>query len=343
MTQMLNPYDAAGGFGIAEMTESLNILPNTYGMINRMGLFADEGVTQTTVLVDIKEGVLNLLPSVPRGGPATVGNRDSRTLRAFVIPHIPHNDVIIPDDIQGVRAFGQTDSVDPLARIMSDRQMKMRTKHAQTLEYMRIQAMKGILKDGAGVTLVNFFTEFGITKKTIDFVLGTTTTDVPSKVRELKRYISKNLNGESMDGVVAMLSPSLWDKFIKHTSVTEAFKYYNDNQGQQPMRNDTRDGFKFHGVTFMEYDATFTLADGSTVEDAFATDYGVAFPTGTTSTFKTHYAPANWMETVNTLGIPMYARQNTRTDGTGIDLLTQSNPLPIVRRPKLIVEVRSSN
>lgn len=338
--QMINPFDASG-FGLAEMTESLNLLPNTYGRINRLGLFSDSGVSQTTVLIDIREGVMNLLPSVTRGGPATVANRDSRSLRSLIIPHIPHNDVVTPDDIQGIRAFGSADGSETLARVMDERLTRLRMKHAQTLEYMRLQALKGVLKDGAGVTLVNFFTEFNVVKKTVDFVLGTNTTDVAAKVREVKRHIAKNLNGENMTGVRAIVSPTFWDKFIKHDTVKDAYKFFSDTKGN-PLREDMREGFSFNGITFEEYDATFTLADGST-EDAFAASAGIAFPEGTSDTFKTHYAPANWMETVNTIGIPMYARQVARQDGTGIDVMSQSNPLPLCRRPKVIVEITSSN
>lgn len=339
----INPFDTTPGFGLAEMTQSINILPNQYGRVNQIGLFAPEGISQTTAVVDIKEGVMNLLPSVPRGGPATVGNRDIRSMRAFVVPHIPHNDVITPDDLQGIRQFGTMDQTVSLASLMAERQQRMRDKHGQTLEFMRINALKGVLKDGSGSTVYNWFTEFGVQEKSVDFLLGTAGTNVGEKCREVVRWIKKNLNGETMNGVHALVSPTFWDKFIKHSSVKEAYTYFANLRGGQPLRDDVRSGFEFHGITFEEYDATFTLSDGSTTEDAFDAGDGRAFPLGTRETFKTFFAPANWMETVNTRGLETYARQVTRQDGSGIDLLTQSNPLPIVRRPKLIVKLTTSN
>jgi hypothetical protein len=75
MTLVRNPFDA-GGYSLAEMTQAINILPNLYTRLGQIGLFRFEGVTQRSVIIEQYEGVLNLLPSVPLGGPATVGTRE---------------------------------------------------------------------------------------------------------------------------------------------------------------------------------------------------------------------------------------------------------------------------
>ena len=38
MTMMLNPFDA-GGYGLAEMTQAINLLPNVYTRLGQLGLF----------------------------------------------------------------------------------------------------------------------------------------------------------------------------------------------------------------------------------------------------------------------------------------------------------------
>jgi hypothetical protein len=68
MTLVRNPFDA-GGYSLAEMTQAINILPNLYTRLGQIGLFRFEGVTQRSVIIEQYEGVLNLLPSVPLGGP----------------------------------------------------------------------------------------------------------------------------------------------------------------------------------------------------------------------------------------------------------------------------------
>ena len=49
MTTMLNPFDA-GGYGLAEMTQAINLLPNVYTRLGQLGLFRYEGVTQRSVV-----------------------------------------------------------------------------------------------------------------------------------------------------------------------------------------------------------------------------------------------------------------------------------------------------
>ena len=44
-------------------------------------------------------------------------------------------------------------------------------------------------------------------------------------------------------------------------------------------------------------------------------------------------------ETVNTLGLPIYAKQESRKFDRGTDLHTQSNPLPLCLRPSVLVKV----
>lgn len=335
-----NPFDTAG-FSLSEMTRAIEILPNLYGRIGQLGLFEPEPITQRSVVIEQSEGTLALLPSVAPGGPSTVGDRDSRAMRSFTVPHIPHDDVILPDDIQGVRAFGEASSPQTLATVMARILRRMRQKHAQTLEFMRLSALKGVTRDGRGAVIYDWFSEFDIARKTIDFKLGDANTDVPAKCRELLRYLETNLKGEVKTGVRVLVGPGFWDRLIAHKSVIEAYKYYAATVGLNPMRQDTRQGFTFHGVTFEEYDATFTLFGGKS-EPAFADKEGTAFPIGTIDTFRTYFAPANLMDTVNTFGLELYARQMMRPNGSAVDVFTESNPLPIVKRPGLCVKITTS-
>ena len=50
---------------------------------------------------------------------------------------------------------------------------------------MEINALRGVVKDGAGTTLYDYFDEFGLTQLSVDFVLGTATTQVQAKIRSI--------------------------------------------------------------------------------------------------------------------------------------------------------------
>jgi hypothetical protein len=67
----------------------------------------------------------------------------------------------------------------------------------------------------------------------------------------------------------------------------------------------------FSGIVFEEYFATVTLSTGATETLIPATE-GIAFPLGSMDTFVTYGAPANLIETVNAVGLPIYARQIAR-------------------------------
>lgn len=340
MTITRNPFDA-GGYSLAEMTQAINILPNLYTRLGQIGLFRFEGVTQRSIVIEQREGVLSLLPSVPLGAPATVGNREARSMRSFALPWIPHDDVILPADIQGMPALGISDAADPLVEVMNRKLTLMRRKHAQTREYMEINALRGIVKDGAGTTLYNYFTEFGLGQISVDFVFGTAGTNVQGKVRTTLRAIEDNLLGETMTTAHALVSSEFFDKLISHPKTEDAYKFFSATGGQ-PLREDMRRAFPFAGILFEEYNGSVTLSNG-TSERLIPTGEGIAFPLGTFDTFTTYGGPANLLETANTVGLPLYARQMMDAKGRWIDLMTEASILPVNKRPRLAIRLHSSN
>jgi hypothetical protein len=143
-----------------------------------------------------------------------------------------------------------------------------------------------------------------------------------------------NLKGEFMTGIMCLCSQGFYDAFTTHKTVKEAYMYFQRNQ---QLANDYRTGFTFGGVTFEEYRGQATDAAG-TVRKFIADDEAHFFPIGTASTFRTYFAPADFNETANTLGLPLYAKQEPRKFGRGTDLHCQSNPLPVCLRPEILAK-----
>lgn len=329
-----NPFDDPA-FTMAELTAAINILPNNYGLISQMGLFRAQPVRTRQISIEENNGVLNLLPTKTPGSPGTVGKRGKRKLRGFSVPHIPHDDVVLPEEVQGIRAFGSEDQIPALSDIITDHLQSMRNKHAITLEHLRMGALKGIILDADGSVLLDLYQEFGITAKVVSFALGVATTDVKKKCLEVKRHIEKNLLGEVMNAVQVVVSPEFFDALTSHDKVKEAYQRWNDGAA---LRDDMRDGFPFGGLTFKEYSAEASDGDGN-IRRFIAANEGHAFPIGTQETFKTYFAPADFNETVNTLGKPIYVKQESRKFERGTDIHTQSNPLPMCHRPAVLVKV----
>ncbi len=164
-------------------------LPNTYGRTESLGLFPSKSVRFRHIAIEERNGVLSLLPTASPGAPGTVGKRDKRKVRTFTIPHIPHDDVVLPEEVQGIRAFGTENELQAIASVITDHLQSMRNKHAITLEHLRMGALKGIILDADGTELVNLYNEFEITPKVVSFALGTAGTDVKRKCIEVLRHI----------------------------------------------------------------------------------------------------------------------------------------------------------
>ncbi len=85
-------------------------------------------------------------------------------------------------------------------------------------------------------------------------------------------------------------------------------------------------------MLFEEYNGSVTLSNG-TAERLIPAGEGIAFPLGTFDTFTTYGGPANLLETANTVGLPLYARQMMDAKGRWIDLMTEASILPVNKRP----------
>ncbi len=331
---MNNPFHTPA-FSMAALTAAINIIPNRFGRIEALGLFPDKPVRTRQILVEEQNGVLNLLPSMPPGSPGTVGRRGKRAMRSFVITHIPHDDVVLPEEVQGIRAFGSETEMETIASVMARHLQTMRNKHAITLEHLRMGALKGVILDADGSVIYDLFDEFGITPTAINFDLGNANSNVKKKCADVLRHFEDNLKGEFMTGVHCLCSPEFYDALTDHVKVKDAFAY---SQQRAVLIDDMRAGFTFGGVTFEEYRGQATDVNG--VSRRFiAAGEAHAFPLGTIDTFSTYYAPADFNETANTLGQPLYAKQEPRKFERGTDLHTQSNPLPMCHRPGVLVKL----
>lgn len=316
-------------FKVTTLTDALNKLPYKPSRIGQLGLFQDTGVPTTTIVIEERSGKLHLLPSVPRGGPASKMNQGKRTARAFSIPHIPVEDEVLADDLLNVRAFGSDDRETAIATTINERQLVMRQSHEVTLEFLRLGALKGVIIDGDGsTTLYNLFTEFGIAQTQIDFALSNDATDVRAKCLAVKRAMEAALGAMGYDHVHCLCGKTFFENLISHPIVYATYEIYMASALQ---RADLRKGFEFCGIVFEEYPGT--VSGTQFVADAAAH----FFPVGVPGLFRTYFAPADFVEAVGTIGIPLYSKAHQMKYDRGIELHTQSNPLTMCTIPGVLV------
>ncbi len=336
MGEILNPFDN-DAFTVGTMTGSINKLPNMYGRLKEKNLFPGQGIRTRTVVFEEKDGVLRMVESKPVGAPGAQHKSGKRRVKSFVIPHLPLDDTILPAEYDGIRGFGTENELVTLVALMNDHLQELKNKHDITKEWLRLGALKGLIVDGDGETvLYNLYDEFDLTKKTMKFALAADTTNVRQKCLGVSRHIEQNLRGEVSTGTEVLCSPEFFDKLIDHESVVRT--YEGHQEASDRLGGDPRKGFRYGGLVFEEYAGKIPDSSGGDhrlIEEGKAH----AYPAGTMKTFRTFYAPADFNEAVGTVGQEYYAKQEPRKFGRGVDIHTQSNPLPLCMRPEVLVEL----
>lgn len=341
---MLDIFES-DAFSTVSLTAAINRLKPQFGMIGDMGLFREQGVSTTTVAIEDQGDVLNLLSTVERGGPSIQNTTGKRKVYQVLIPHNPLEDVVLPSDVQDLRAFGQEMGLEMVEDKVLFKLASMRRKHEITKEWRRAKALEGTIVDADGSTvLLNLYTLLGKSRKEVDFKLGTTTTKVTNKITEAKRHIEDNSEGEIITDYVGLASPTFMDKLVSHSKVEAAHANWEGRSNL--LGADLRAGFRFGGVLWREYSGAANNVDaaGSVTSRKFITDGdALIVPMGTMDTFLAVNGPGDMNEAVNTVGLPFYASSEPRKHGKGVELYTESNFMPYVTRPQLVVRCHSSD
>jgi Phage major capsid protein E len=327
------------GFEVVDRTDDLLIIPNQWGLINRLGLFVEEGISTHSVTIEQIDKSLALIGDKVRGARASVNKDYTRKMHSFPMPHFPLDDAILPADIQGKRAFGSPEREEELASVRGRKMERMRYDHAATLEAARAQALvAGTVYAPNGTVSVDWYSSFGISRTTVGFALTTPTTDVKGKVETVIADIQdKVLSGEIPSEIVFLCSPGFFAALTAHANVLAAYQYYSSSQ--EPLRNrlvgslgaNVRE-FVWAGARFIEYRGSY---NGTAL---IPTDEAYAFPMGTMDSFVTYFGPANKMDLVNSVGRPAYFFEYADPKGSMIEIESETNFINMLRRPACVVK-----
>jgi len=323
-------------FGVQSLTKAINTMPEGTHVPNLLDpLFTEEGVTTTTISIEMENGELFLVPDQPRGAPGQVVVGDKRTLIPFNALHLPVTGSVNADEVQNVRAFGSENEVQTVAAIVNKRLQKMRLKIDATIAFHRLGAVTGKIVDANGQkVLIDLFSKFGLSQQSQAMALGTEATDVAQKIRDAMRKAEDSLAGTAMiTGWIGLCGRGFYDAFVGHKSVKAAFDRWQDGQF---LRDDLRKGFTFQDVVWKEYYGKVGNVKFIDDDDAYL------IPITSEGIFQTTFSPADYMETVNTLGVPYYAAQELMKFNKGVALEAQSNPLSICTRPRAVIKLKKT-
>ncbi|WP_313058307.1 major capsid protein [Stutzerimonas nitrititolerans] len=316
-------------FSVPNLVATINEEHPVPGQIAAMGLYNEEGSLSVTQQIEKDGDVLALVPAAPRGAPGHVVIASKRELIPFNAVHLPQTFTITADEIQGIRAYGSRTELQGVQDVVNARIEKARKQLELTHEFQRIGGIKGLIVDADGTTpLVNLFQRFGITQQTLAMQFGTA--DVSVKAGEALDMQDDALGTATGTGAVALCGKTFWAKLIADKSVKDV---YVQSTKADSLLGDRRQAFTFGGVLWVRYRGK--VGGAAFVGD----DEAYLVPEGVEDLFKSVYAPANYMETVNTLGVPHYAKLERLPFDKGVMGEAQSNPLHICTRPRAVIKL----
>lgn len=333
---MINIFEN-DAFGVVNLTDVINELSFKPGRISELGLFSTTSVDTTTIAIEKKGDLLTIVPPTPRGGPGTTLSKEKRDLRSLIIPHFEINDAVYAEEVQNVRAFGEQRALETVATKVAQRQQAHTINFAVTEEVARLGAVQGVVTYQDGSTL-NLFQEFGVAQlPSVNFSLATAADgELRKKCAHVTRSMSDVLGGIPFDGIHAFCDDNFFDALLKNPELRATYMGWSEAQILResyigPNRS-SFDILEFGGIVFENYRG----AKGAKTE---IPANGVSlFPTGVPELFKTAYAPADYTETVNTMGQRLYTKQYEMANGKGVNLDSQMNALQYCTRPKALMK-----
>lgn len=324
---------AGDEFGRIALTTAINMPTEGEAVPTSLdALFEESGVTTTAVFIERENDSLTLVPAAERGAPSDPTTGPGRDMIPFQTIHLPTRAVIRADEVQGIRAFGTETELETVQAMVEKRLLKMRKRIDATIRYQRVGAITGKVYDADGARLLlDLYARFGIEQQVTAFTMGASETKLLAKVTEAKRKAEDVVGGSGIiAGWLGVCGRNWFDAFTNHDSVQKAFDRWNDGQF---LRQDNRVGFSFGGVNWEEFYGKV----GSIVY--MDPDAAYLVPIGVDGLFITNFAPADYMETVNTTGVPFYASQEPLRHNKGIDMEAQSNPLSLCTMPRAIIKL----
>ncbi|MBD8556901.1 major capsid protein [Rhizobium sp. CFBP 8762] len=322
-------------FSLESLTAAVNVGTYRPGQISASGLFDEDGVSTTTISVEMRDGKLALVEPSARGGAGETTDDEKRKKVPVNIEHYQRDDSILADEVQGVRAFGSESAAETVENRVNGKTQRHAADLTMTLEHQRVGAIKGIVTSKSGGVLVDLYKTFEIAVPApISLGLNDPNTLVTKLWQEALYGLEDTLD-EPYDGIHVFAGRTLHQAMWQHKSVRETFLY---GGGAAVLRQDVPDVYEFGGATWERY-KTGAKATKDLGSPYIAHDRARVVPKGVADLFITRFAPGDYNETVNTKGLPFYARAIEKRNGKGYDLEVQMNAISICTRPQVLREL----
>lgn len=328
-------------FGVVKLTDVVNDMEYNPSRIQSMGLYKASRVSTTSIAIERIGNTLQLVKPSARGTPGETRDKPKANIRSFAIPHFQRDWSVLADEVQGVRALGSETAVRTVQGVVGDRMGEQLDDFALTEEHARVGGVKGVVTYADGSEL-NLFTEFGVAQAAeINFDLaakkdGDLRKACVGVIRQTKTILGK----VGFKHIHAFVGDDFFDALLKNPEVRASYEGWNEarilresyigkNRGENPI-------FEFGGIVWENYGVEDSVGDGGKAGVEAVKCH--LFPMGVPNLFRTYYAPADYMETVNTRGKRLYSKQIPMRNGKGIEGEMQMNALQLCTRPGVLLK-----
>jgi hypothetical protein len=147
-------------------------------------------------------------------------------------------------------------------------------------------------------------------------------------VNELGRAMANAITGGMYQRIHGIAGKTFFDAFAIHPERRAPFLYLDAAEALSMGRLGSTSIFQ--GVTIEEYRGQVGAI--KFVED----DKCYFFPVGAPDVFIEPYAPADYMETVNTIALPRYSKMRELDFDKGVEIEAQMNVLPMCAQPRTL-------
>ena len=340
-------------FSLATLTTLINQEEHIPGLAGNLAFAGvGEGVATTEIAVEISNETLSLVQTSARGGPSPVNTADKNTLKALTIPHIKLEETIGAHQIQGVREFGSMSQLRG-ARSVVDKEIRKQTRRMDlTVEHLRLGALQGHVLDADGTTsLADLFALFNVSETVIDFnpvfdggTGAPTFESIRTLCQEVTRGMKRALKAEIPGArIYCFAGDNFFDKLIECTNIKGIWDGWFMAE-QRLAGNYAWGDYLFADIVFNNYQGTNDQTRTTAGKVGVDPNTARFFFTNVPGLYEEYYAPADFMETVNTIGLPRYAKVGVDPSGMNrfVNLHTQMNPLPICTKPATLFKGTST-
>jgi hypothetical protein len=318
---------------MASLTLAINKRPRVLRQLSSTLRVTSRGVMTKSVEIDRKQSKIGIIDPKPYGAaPSQTETGEFETI-SVPIPHYPDQVVFRPEEVAGRRAFGEEQLYEVPDDILNEKLDAQRANFDLTWEYALDGALRGLIKNSKGNTVVNLTTHFGVgpTEEPID--LDDADLDVHAFFRQLKRQQKKKLGEYAVTRWACFVPPDQFEALVSKESIKASYDRYQDGAFFR-QDNGERGGFTVaDNVDLIEYEATElgNLKIGPSADMLF-----VPIADGF---IRRYFAPKQDMDKVNEPGAPIYAEPYDLPKKKGIEVDTESNQVTIVERPEGVAVV----